>query len=153
MLTFLHIVHSKNRMEAWGLCSAEKKQGRYKKCGSYDDQSWRTTVRECSVHDTKLSTGGLNWIGNRQPKNWTKNNRLYGVKVKLSHKSEGLERLLFLQLIKEKLTNLGKFPPLNYHKILNSPSPSFEILVPSLPLQRRGTGEGAGGEETDNIAY
>ena len=36
-------------------------------------------------------------------------NRLYGVKVKLSYKSEGQERL-FLQLIKEKLTNLDKFP-------------------------------------------
>ena len=70
------------------------------------------------------------------------------MKVKLRYKSEGLEGLLFLQLIKEKLTNLGKFPPLNYRKILNSP-PYFEILVPSLPLQRRGTEGGkAGGEET-----
>ena len=40
-------------MEAWGCCAAEKKQGRYKKCGSHDDQSWHTTVRECSVHDPK----------------------------------------------------------------------------------------------------
>ena len=28
---------------------------------------------------------------------------------------------LFLQLIKEKLTNFNKFPPLNYHKILIPP--------------------------------
>ena len=48
--------------------------------------------------------------------------RQYGVKVKLSYKSEGLERL-FLQLIKEKLTNLDKFSQLNYHKILNPPPP------------------------------
>ena len=60
--------------------------------------------------------GGLNWNGNRQPKNWIKNNRLYRVKVKLSYKSEGLERLLFLQLIKEKLTNLDKFPLLEFQK-------------------------------------
>ena len=40
-------------MEAWGCCGAEKKEERYKKCGSNDDQSWHTTVRECSVHDTK----------------------------------------------------------------------------------------------------
>ena len=50
--------------------------------------------------------GGLNWNGNRRPK--------------LSYKSEGLEKL-FLQLIKENLTNLDKFPPLNYQNILNSP--------------------------------
>ena len=42
------------------------------------------------------------------------------MKVKLSYKSEGLERL-FLQLIKEKLTNLDKFLSLNYQKILNLP--------------------------------
>lgn len=35
--------------------------------------------------------------------------RLHGVKVKLSYKIEGLERLFF-QLIKEKSTNLDKFP-------------------------------------------
>ena len=28
---------------------------------------------------------------------------------------------LFLQLVKEKLTSLDKFPPLNYHKTLNAP--------------------------------
>ena len=40
-------------MEAWGCCAAEKKQGRYIKSGSHDDQSLHTTVRECSVHDPK----------------------------------------------------------------------------------------------------
>ena len=40
-------------MEAWGCCGAEKKQGRYKKCGSHDDYSWHATVKECSVHDNK----------------------------------------------------------------------------------------------------
>ena len=82
--------------------------------------------------------GGLSWNGNRQPKYWTKNNRLYGVKVKLSYKSEGLERL-FLQLIKEKLTNLDKFLPLNYHKILNSspsPLPPPTFLFPLLEYQK-----------------
>ena len=54
---------------------------------------------------------GFDWNANRQPKSWTKNNRLYGVKVNLNYKSEGLERL-FLQLIEEKLTNRDKFPPL-----------------------------------------
>ena len=39
-------------------------------------------------------------------------------------KTEGLERL-FLQLIKEKFTNLDKFSPLNYHKILTPPTPPF----------------------------
>ena len=53
MLTFLYIVYSKNKMEAWGYYAAEKKQGRYKKYGSHDDQSWHTTVRECSAHDPK----------------------------------------------------------------------------------------------------
>ena len=77
----------------------------------------------------ELSMGGLNWNGNREPKYWTKNNRLCGVKVKLSYISEGLERLLLLQLIKEKLTNLDKFPPLKYHKILDSP-PSFLFPLP-----------------------
>ena len=77
--------------------------------------------------------GRLNWNGNRQPKYWTKNNRLYGVKLKLSYKSEGLERLLFLQLIKEKWTNLDKFPPLNYHKIL---SPLL-LLSPLLEFQKK----------------
>ena len=62
---------------------------------------------------------GLNWNGNRQPKYWTKNNRFYGVKVKLSYKSEGLERLLLLQLIKEKLTNLDKGGGGNYASYLN----------------------------------
>ena len=74
----------------------------------------------------------------------------------MSYKSEGLERL-FLQLIKEKLTNLDKFPPLNYYKILN-PSlfvpptkisekipphqhVSFEILVPPILFTK---GEGGG---------
>ena len=50
--------------------------------------------------------GRLNWNGNRQPK--------------LSYKSQGLERL-FLQLIKEKLTNPDKFLQLSYLKILNFP--------------------------------
>ena len=63
---------------------------------------------------------GLNENGNSKPKYWIKNNRLYRVKVKLTYKSEGLERL-FLQLIKEKLTNLDKFLSLNYQKILNLP--------------------------------
>ena len=81
--------------------------------------------------------GRLNWNGNRQPK--------------LSYKSERLERL-FLQLMKEKLTNPEKFLQLSYLKILNSPyllpllefqkkfSPiniSFEILVPSTWGRRR----------------
>ena len=30
MLTFLHTVYCKNRMDAWGCCAAEKKQERYK---------------------------------------------------------------------------------------------------------------------------
>ena len=49
MLTFLHIVYSKNRTEAWGCCAAKKKQERYKKCGSHDDQSWHVTVRKVRV--------------------------------------------------------------------------------------------------------
>ena len=49
MLTFLHIVYSKNRTEAWGYCAAKKKQERYKKCGSHDDQSWHVTVRKVRV--------------------------------------------------------------------------------------------------------
>ena len=68
--------------------------------------------------------GRLNWNGNRQPK--------------LSYKSEGLERL-FLQLIKEKLTNPDKFLWLSYLKILNSPYllpllefPSFNISFKEL---------------------
>ena len=83
--------------------------------------------------------GKLNWDDNRQPK--------------LSCKSEGLERL-FLQLIKEKLTNPDKFLRLSYLKILNSPyllpllefpflNISFEILVPPT-LQRGGVGGGEG---------
>ena len=47
MLTFLHIVYSKNRTEAWRCCAAKKKQERYEKCGSNDDQSWHVTVRDC----------------------------------------------------------------------------------------------------------
>ena len=62
--------------------------------------------------------------------------RLYGVKVKLSYKSEGLERL-FLQLIKEKLTNLDKFPP-----TLTS-SPPHPHLSP-LALYKEGKGGGGG---------
>ena len=95
------------------------------------------TVRECFVHDPKygffeLSMGRLNWNGNRQPGYWIKNNRLYGVKVKLSYKGEGLERL-FLQLFREKLTNFDKFPPLNYHKILNS----LPFFFPLLEFQKK----------------
>ena len=41
---------------------------------------------------------------------------------------------LFLQLIKEKLTNLNKFPPLNYHKILIPPS---IFLSPLLEFQKK----------------
>ena len=70
MLTFLHIVHSKNGKEAWGYYAATKKQERYKRCGSHDDQSWNVTVREC---DSNYK-------------------RIYVLQ------SEGLERL-FLQLI------------------------------------------------------
>ena len=91
----------------------------------------------------------------------------------MSYKSEGLERLLFLQMIKEKLTNLDKFLPLNYHKILNSspplsvpPTRISENIVPSNmsrlkswsppPLQRKGVGwvgggGGEGGEETMDL--
>ena len=47
MLTFLHIVYSKNRTEGWGCCAAKKKQERCKKCVSHDDQSWHVTVRQC----------------------------------------------------------------------------------------------------------
>ena len=47
-------------------------------------------------------------------------------------KSEGLERL-FLQLIKEKFTNLDKFSPLNYHKIL-TPSP---LSVPPTTISKK----------------
>ena len=37
-------------IEAWGCCAAEKKQGRYKKCGSHDDQSWHGNwENSCSV--------------------------------------------------------------------------------------------------------
>ena len=60
-----------------------------------------------------------------------------------------------MQLIKDKLTNLDNFLPLNYYKILNPPFLSlilefqkkkktfpnnvlYEILVASLPLQRGG---------------
>ena len=46
-------------------------------------------------------------------------------------KSESLERL-FLQLTKQELTNLDKFLPLNYHKILNS-----SFLFPLLEFQNR----------------
>ena len=93
-------------------------------------------------------------------------NRLYGVKVKLSYKSEGQERL-FLQLINEKLTNHEKFTPLNYHKILNSPPfcssylnfrknlPPLTCLLWNLgssPFTKvRGAGEG-GGEGGGNYA-
>ena len=63
--------------------------------------------------------GRLNWNGNRQPK--------------LSYKSEGLERL-FLQLIKEKLTNPDKFLWLSYLKILNSPYLLPLLEFPSLNI-------------------
>ena len=43
-----------------------------------------------------------------------------------------MERL-FLQLIKKKLTSLGRFPPLNYHKTLNFPT----ILFPPLKFQKK----------------
>ena len=42
-----------------------------------------------------------------------------------------MERL-FLQLIKKKLTSLDKFPPLNYHKTLNS-----HFIVPPLKFQKK----------------
>ena len=109
-------------MEAGGYCAAEKKQGRCIKCGSHGNQSWKTTEENVKyMTPNKLSMGELNWNGNRQPKHWIKNNRLYGVKVKLSCKSLGLESKLLLQLIKEKFTNLDKFPILKYHKIFYSP--------------------------------
>ena len=41
-------------MEAWGYCAAKKKQERYKKCGSHDDQSWHVTVRECDSNCKRI---------------------------------------------------------------------------------------------------
>ena len=77
----LTIVCSKNRMKAWGCCVAEKKQERYKKCGSHDDQSWHSNCKRmfCTWLQEffELSMGRLNWNGNREPK--------------FSYKSEGLE--------------------------------------------------------------
>ena len=100
MLTFLHIMYSKNRTEAWGYCASKKKQERYKKCWSHDDQSWHVTVRE--------------WDSNYK--------RIYVLK------SEGLERLFF-QLIKEKLTNHDKFPQWTTTYNIESPflSPQLEF--------------------------
>ena len=124
-ILYISNIYSKNRMEAWGFCNAEKKQERYKKCGSHMMINHDIeTVREFSVHDSKkeffeLSMGRLNWNGNRQPK--------------LSYKSERLERL-FLQLMKEKLTNPEKFLQLSYLKILNSPYLLPLLEFPSLNI-------------------
>ena len=52
MLTFLHIVYSKNRMEALGCCAAEKKQD-IKNVGHMTINHDIATVRECSMHDPK----------------------------------------------------------------------------------------------------
>ena len=41
----LTIVYSKNSMEPWGCCTAEKKPERYTKCGSHDDQSWHSSCK------------------------------------------------------------------------------------------------------------
>ena len=51
MLTFCHIVYSKNRTKAL-YYAAKKKQERYGKRGSHDDQSCHVTVRECDSNCT-----------------------------------------------------------------------------------------------------
>ena len=78
--------------------------------------------------------GGLNWNGNRRPK--------------LSYKSEGLEKL-FLQLIKENLTNLDKFPHWTTKTYWIRPLfvPPTRISEKNFPINRkkvRGTGGGVG---------
>ena len=53
-ILYISNIYSKNRMEAWGFCTAEKKQERYKKRGSHMIINHDIeTVRECSVHDSK----------------------------------------------------------------------------------------------------
>ena len=41
-------------MEAWGYCAAKKKQERYKKCGSYDDQLWHVPVNDCDSNCKRI---------------------------------------------------------------------------------------------------
>ena len=86
MLTFLHIVYSKNRMEAWGWCAAEKSKKGIK---NVDHMMWIShdiaTVREFMFCKVRVWKGYFcNWLR----KNWP---------------------------------TLTSSPPLNYHKILNSP--------------------------------
>ena len=99
-------MNSKNRTEDWGYCTDQKKQEKYKECGSIDDQSWHLTVRECGSNCKRMYV---------------------------------LERL-FLQLIKENLTKLDKFPPLYCHKILNptflSPPTKISIKKKKFPHKR-----------------
>ena len=59
--------------------------------------------------------------------------RLHGVKVKLSYKIEGLERLFF-QLIEEKSTNLDKFPNWTTTKYWNLFVPSTKISEKISPI-------------------
>ena len=68
MLTFLHIVYSKNRMEAWGWCAAEKSKKGIK---NVDHMMWIShdiaTVREFMFCKVRVWKGYFcNWLR----KNW-----------------------------------------------------------------------------------
>ena len=49
MLTLLHTVYSKIRMEAWGCYAAFEEPRRYKKCKSHDGQSWHSNCKRIYI--------------------------------------------------------------------------------------------------------
>ena len=48
-----------------------KKQKRYKKCGSQDDQSWHVTVRECDSNCKRIYWLRKNWPTLKSSSHWT----------------------------------------------------------------------------------
>ena len=112
MLTLLHTVYSKIRMEAWGCYAAFEQPRRYKKCKSHDGQLWHSNCKRIYI---------LSMTPNKNRKGYF----LERLKKKLTKTS-----FLHWPTTKHWIPPPFLFPPLKFQKSSPPLTLLFEIVVP-----------------------
>ena len=123
MLTLLHTVYSKIRMEAWGCYAAFEQPRRYKKCKSHDGQLWHSNCKRIYI---------LSMTPNKNRKGYF----LERLKKKLTKTS-----FLHWPTTKHWIPPPFLFPPLKFQKSFPPLTLLFEIVVPFTEQGKGGWGE------------
>ena len=77
MLTLLHTVYSKIRMEAWGCYAAFEQPRRYKKCKSHDGQLWHSNCKRIYILSMTPNKNRKGYFLERLKKKLTKTSFLH----------------------------------------------------------------------------